>query len=217
MTTLDINDLEAQLSGLVTKTEPLPEPVPEPVVAVVSPPTPTEWGERPDPVRRDPLALEDFVDAEALRADVSFELHDLDNAIREHAAKFVYYAAQSARARRQYERIKALTEVIDAKLYSTHREALAAEGKKATEAQVDASVKQDPRWFQTQQKLIDARAIHELAGASTEAFCQRRDMLIQVSVDRRVEATGELRVKAAQAAAGDARKSAFSAMTGISQ
>lgn len=141
-----------------------------------------------------PLALKEFVNPEQLKTDVQFDLNDLDNAIRQHAALFVHYADLARLARRQFERMKATAEVLESKLYAIHREAMAAEGKKPTEGAIDAAVKTDPRWFATQQKMIDSRAIYDLASDAREAFSQRKDMLIQVSVDRRKEREGELRV-----------------------
>lgn len=162
-------------------------------------------------------ALVEFVAPAELRADVAFDLNYLDEAIRDHAGRFVHYAGLSARARRQYELTKAITEVAESKLYAIHRESFAAEGKKATEGQIEAAVKQDPRWFSAQQRLIDARAIASLAGDAREAFSQRKDMLVQVSVDRRTEMQGELRIRAAQAAQGDARTAAVNAAYGLDQ
>ncbi len=152
-----------------------------------------------------PLALNEFVDPDQLKRDVEFDLNDLDNAIRSHAALFVHYANLSRLARRQFERMKATAEILESKLYAVHREALLAAGGKATEATIDAAVKCDPRWFATQQKVIDSRAIYDLAGDAREAFAQRKDMLIQISVDRRVERQGEIRIGAAKSAVEEAR------------
>jgi hypothetical protein len=141
-----------------------------------------------------PLALKEFVDATQLKKDVEFDPNDLDNAVRQHAALFIHYANLARLARRQFERMKAAAEIMESKLAKHHREALMVDGKKTTEAMIDGAVKCDPRWFATQQKLIDARAIYELANDAREAFAQRRDMIVQVSVDRRREKEGALRV-----------------------
>jgi hypothetical protein len=145
-----------------------------------------------------PLLLREFVDADQLRRDVSFELHNLDNAIRQQAGLYVHYADLARRARRQHDKMKTTAEVMEAKLYSVHRQAFINQGiAKPTKDQIDAAVKMDPRWFAAQQKVIDARAIMDLAVESREALSQRKDMLVQVSVDRRREREGEMRVGAA--------------------
>ena len=141
-----------------------------------------------------PLALKEYVDAEQLKKDVEFDPNDLDNAVRQHASLFIHYANLARLARRQWERMKAAAEIMESRLAMHHRAAQITDGKKPTEASVDAAVKCDPRWFATQQKLIDARAIYELANDAREAFGQRRDMIVQVSVDRRREKEGALRI-----------------------
>jgi hypothetical protein len=192
------------------------QPTPAPVVAEQPEPEPVaeegSWSGGNEPASIN--GLRTFVDPAEVSKDVNFELHNLDNAIREHAGKYVYYAHRAALARRQFDECKSLGEVVVAKLNHLHREKMAEEGKKVTEAQVDAAVKMDPRWLELQKKIIDARAIYDFANSACDAFVQRRDMLVQVSVDRRHEAQGELRIRSAQAIAADAQRSAMSAMLG---
>lgn len=148
-----------------------------------------------------PLYLRDFVNADQLRRDVHFNVNDLDDAICSHAGLYVHYADLARQARRQHERMKVTAEVMESRLRAVHREAFVAAGVKATVDQIDVAVKTDPRWYAAQQKLIDARAIMDLAVDAREAFQQRKDMLIQVSVDRRREREGELRIGNGQPAA----------------
>lgn len=156
--------------------------------------------EGPPPVKKvvvsadSPLALREFVDADQLKKDVEFDPNDLDNAVRQHASLFIHYADRARLARRQFERMKAAFEILESRLAMHHREQQIKDGKKPTEASVDAAVKCDPRWFAAQQKVIDARAIYDLANDAREAFSQRRDMIVQVSVDRRREREGQLRI-----------------------
>lgn len=176
-----------------------------------------EAQERPSPVLVEPppvsepkkpasaLALKDYVDADQLKRDVNFDLTDLDNAIRQHAGLFVHYSDLSRRAKHQFEKMKITVDVLESRLYAIHKEAMIAAGSKPTEKAVEAAVASDPRWYAGKMKLVDAQAIANFANDAREAFSQRKDMLVQVSVDRRVEQQGELRIKAAQAAVGEAR------------
>lgn len=154
------------------------------------------------------LSLNEFVNADQLKRDVAFDPNDLDPAVREHAALFVHYSNLARLARRQFEQMKVTVDVLCSRLYAIHRERLLKEGGKATEALIEASVKSDPRYYAAQKKLIDARAIYDLASDAREAFSQRKDMIIQTSVDRRRERDGELRVKTAEAV-NDAREAAM--------
>lgn len=144
-----------------------------------------------------PFKIESFVSPEQLKKDVDFNIHDLDNAMMEHAGKFVHYAELSSAARRQYKRAKAAFEILESQLYAHWRETLTEGGKKSTEAQITAAVKTDPRWWSANQRLIEAEAQYDFANDAREAFLQRKDMIVQVSVDRRHEREGELRMRAA--------------------
>lgn len=147
------------------------------------------------PPAGNPLNLREFVDAEQLKRDVEFNVANLDEAVQSHASLFVHYANNARLARRQHDRMKAACDILESRLDSYHREVLKAAGK-ATENQIAAAVKADPRWWAAQQRLIDAKAIYDLANDAKEAFAQRRDMIVQISVDRREERKGELRIKA---------------------
>ena len=159
----------------------------------------------PKPPTRGPLDLKDYVDADQLKRDVNFDLADLDNAIRLHAGLFVHYSDLARRAKHQFEKMKVTVDVLESRLYAIHKEAMVAAGTKPTEKAVEAAVASDPRWYTAKTKLIDAQAISNFANDAREAFSQRKDMLVQVSVDRRVEQQGELRIKAAQEARGELR------------
>lgn len=141
-----------------------------------------------------PLLLKEFVNVADLKGDVQFDVNDLDTAVMEHAGLFVFYADKSRLARRQSDRMKASFEITESRLYALHRTDLVAKSGKATEAQVQNAVTSDPRWWEANKLMIDARAIFDLASDAREAFMQRRDMIVQCSVDRRHERTGQVRV-----------------------
>ncbi|UBM12719.1 hypothetical protein [Cupriavidus metallidurans] len=145
------------------------------------------------------LELKTFIDPEQVRADVAFNPTDLDAAIIQHAAKFAYYAEQGVQARRQFERVKAAVEVLETQLDAYYRKKLADEGAKVTEKMVESAVKMDSRWLAAQYRLADAKAIQGSCESVAESLRQRKDMLVQTSVDRRIEREGELRVQSAAA------------------
>jgi hypothetical protein len=153
-------------------------------------------GERPaaPSAATNPLYLRDFVEVERLKLDCNIDLSDLDNAVRQQASLYVHYADLARQARRQHERMKVTAEVMESKLYHIHRTALLQEGVKPTKDQVDAAVRMDPRWYAAMQKVIDAKAIMDLAVDAREALSQRKDMLVQITVDRRREMEGQMRV-----------------------
>lgn len=191
-TPMTLEELEATINKIESEERPSP--------ILVAPPPVTEA-----PKARSPLALNDYVDADQLKRDVNFDVADLDSAICQHAGLFVHYSDLARRARQQWEKMKVTVEVLESRLYAIHKESMLAAGIKPTEAAVSAAVNSDPRWYAGKMKLIDAQAISNFANDAREAFSQRKDMLVQVSVDRRVEHQGELRIRAAQTANGELR------------
>jgi hypothetical protein len=63
---------------------------------------------------------------------------------------------------------------------------------------VENAVKADPRYANAQNQIIEARALFDIANDAREAYTQRKDMIVQISVDRRREREGQLRIIAAK-------------------
>lgn len=149
-----------------------------------------------------------LMDIAQYKRDLSIDGADLDNAVRMQASMFGHYSIIAARARLKADGAKYQDEVNFSALYAEYRERLTAAGK-VTEAQIDAAVKADPRWMDSKRALIEAQAVSNICNDSREAFGQRKDMLVQLTVDRRKEGEGEMRVRIAQAANGENREEAL--------
>lgn len=138
--------------------------------------------------------LVEYINADELKRDIDFSLTELDDAVRTHTSLFIHYANLARLARQQFDKTKLIAEVTKARLYMKHRDAMLADGGKATEAMIDAAVTKDPDYISAQKTLIEARGIYELGIDARDAFSQRKDLLVQVSVDRRREREGDLRI-----------------------
>lgn len=141
--------------------------------------------------------LQKFIDTDKLKTDVSVNPNDLDDALMSHASLYVYYAEQTTKARRQYERTKSGLEILEATLYRQFREQFSAEGRKTTEKELESAIKTDLKWSAAEARLIDAQAIWKLCEAAESAFVQRKDLILEVARDRRKEREGQLRVSEA--------------------
>lgn len=141
----------------------------------------------------DGTALKTFVDPDQVKVDISINMGDLDTAMIEHPGLELHYAMQTAHSRRQYERLKAATEILEAKIDAETREKWVGE-KKPTEAAIKAAVLADKRYSSAQSKLIDAQHIWKLCEATENAFRSRKDLLLEVARDRRKEKEGQMRV-----------------------
>jgi hypothetical protein len=142
--------------------------------------------------------LKVFVDVAQLKRDLAVNPNDLDDAVISQAPMFVHYAEQAAYARRQYEKAKLAADILESQLDSAWRKKLAEDGGKVTEKMVENAVKADPRYASAQNQIIEARALFDIANDAREAYTQRKDMIVQISVDRRREREGQLRIIAAK-------------------
>lgn len=168
--------------------------------------------------------LKEFIDVEQLKKDVEFNPNDLDNAVSSHASMYLHYANLARQARAQYMKMKNAFAILESRLEQHHRQLMtgvAVETKvKPTEPQIKAAVMTDPRWWSASNRLIDAQEIHNLAQDAKTAFEQRKDMIVQMSVDRREERKGQLRImegKEAEKAVQDARVRAMAIAGGASK
>jgi hypothetical protein len=179
---LSMDDLEAMMGSLDTPTI-TPAPVaPEPAKTA----QPTANG------------LKVFVDVAQLKKDLQVNPNDLDDAVISQAPMFVHYAEQAAWARRQWEKSKLATEVLESQVDSAWRKKFVEDGVKTTETMVMNAVKADPRIIAAKTQAIEARALYDIANDAREAYMQRKDMIVQISVDRRRERDGQLRILAAK-------------------
>jgi hypothetical protein len=171
--------------------------------AAVSAPTVAAAANAPTPAAAPAPAvtksgLKVFVDVAQLKKDLQVNPNDLDDAVISQAPMFVHYAQQAAYARRQHEKAKLAADILESQLDSAWRKKLAEDGGKVTEKMVENAVKADPRYANAQNQIIEARALFDIANDAREAYMQRKDMIVQVSVDRRREREGQLRILAAK-------------------
>jgi hypothetical protein len=138
--------------------------------------------------------LKVYVDVNRLRLDLQINPNDLDDATISQAPMFIHYAEQAAWARRQMDKCKLAAEVTESQVDAAWRKKFADDGTKVTETMVANAVKSDPRVIKAKTQTIEARALFDIANDSREAFMQRKDMIVQVSVDRRRERDGQLRI-----------------------
>lgn len=182
-------------------TKPAPEPalsVPTPPVLVAVPPAApspiTASGfteeEIADPVSKAKTVkptLNYYVDVEAFKRETAVSDTNLDECMIQQPGLRAYYGAQAAQAEAQHARLKARFDVLEAKLYDTHRKALAATGEKVTEKAVENAVKLDPQWLKAKNAVIEAETIANVNRSLVASLSDRVSMLMQLGADRREE------------------------------
>ncbi|MFP3614749.1 hypothetical protein SB778_32205 [Paraburkholderia sp. SIMBA_050] len=187
----------AEMAALVGDLE---TPPTAPIVNATIASAPAAAAPAPTPKTAEPTAsgLKVFVDVDQLKKDLQVNPNDLDDAVISQAPMFVHYAQQAAQARRQWEKSKLAAEATESQLDAAWRKKFLEDGTKVTEKVVENAVKADPRYIKAHTQVIEARALYDIANDAREAYMQRKDMIVQVSVDRRREREGQLRIQAAR-------------------
>jgi len=181
-----LGDQEQELDELLAGVEAAPTPKPV-VTAPVKPVavTPTKKVGQ----------LNTFIDADQLQRDLHFTEATINDGMTRQAALFAHYARLSADATFQADRAKQQVELLEATLNQRFRDSLVASGTKFTEKSIDAMVIQDSSYQAAQERAHEAKAIASMVASAADSFRHRKDMLIQVGADLRLEKQGELRMK----------------------
>lgn len=153
--------------------------------------------EQANPPKRKSVKI--FINPVAFKEDVSINMADLDGAFMTQASLFAHYGMQAAKAAEQMDNLKLLLDVTEAKLSVEHRDDLMSTPGKVTEAMIASAVMTDPRYIRVRKGYNESKGVLEMLKASTEAFRQRRDMLIQLGTNAREERKGEIFIKSKEA------------------
>jgi hypothetical protein len=178
---------EDELDALLAS---VPSAAPAPKAAVSSPSKPVSV----TPTKK-VGGLNTFIDADQLQKDLHFTEATINDGMTRQAALFAHYARLSADATYQSDRAKQQVELLEAQLNQKFRDSMVMAGTKFTEKSIDAMVIQDSGYQAAQERAHEARAIASMVSSAADSFRHRKDMLIQVGADLRLEKQGELRMK----------------------
>lgn len=183
-----VGDSDAELEALLAA---VPEVAPAPKATVTSPSKPVAV----TPTRK-AGGLNTFIDADQLQKDLHFTELTINDGMTRQAALFAHYARLSADATYQSDRAKQQVDLLEAQLNQKFRDSLVTAGTKFTEKSIDSMVIQDSSYQAAQERAHEAKAIASMVASAADSFRHRKDMLIQVGADLRLEKQGELRMKA---------------------
>lgn len=162
--------------------------------------------------------LREFIDGGAVEKELSVNDINLDNAVSTQASRFAHYSYQAALAKQQHKKVKLYVEITEATLYRDKRLKLIAEvgAKAVTENQVQAEMKLDTRWMKMQNMLAQAERIADTIEGVVKAFAQQKDMISIMAHDRRLERSGEIRIREIRDPVEAARAHALEQINGTS-
>lgn len=224
---LSVEDMEMVMQAIDNPTPTVVTPTPAP--AAPTPMTAANSASVSAPARPNPVKV--FVDPDRLKDDVAVDPDNLDAACMAHSGLVVHYGLSKVQAKSQLDKMKAAFEILEAQLYEQKRADLEAQAdleakrraadeslskkdrekgaERVTDTAVTAAVKTDRRWWTAKNRVIDANAVLDAAGVAFDAFMHRRDMIVTIGANSRVERQGELRVMARERENQDARDRAM--------
>jgi len=124
---------------------------------------------------------------EDLKKKFEIDETNLDEELAKQASMFVYYAELAVKTEKEYQQFKMEAEEIGALIAKQIREEYENEGKKLTEKLLEQEVITNPKNKIVRQKLLDLQAKRDLAKVLKEGWHMRKDMLIQIAINKRAE------------------------------
>lgn len=147
-----------------------------------------------------------FIEPERANKDVQINSAAISEAFYDQASLFLHYATLEARAAHQVDKCKQLLKIVEARVDKMIRDEAAEDGKKLTESMIDKEIQRHPKIVDMTKSLNEARMQLSLVEGVVEAMRHRRDMLVQIGANTRIEMQGEMRL-----AISDAKKEADAA------
>jgi hypothetical protein len=144
------------------------------------------------------IKIRQFVDSAQVKADLSYSMASLSDAMVRQAALYAHYGELLAKAERQHDDMDLLLDTTEAAVYRKIKDEFIAAGLKTTEVELDKMVRRHERVIAARKALNEAKQIATTAKTSAEAFRHRRDMLVTQGNISREEMKGELVIKKRQ-------------------
>ena len=126
---------------------------------------------------------------------LSIDINNLDEELTNQPATFVHYALKAAQKKSATEKAKLIKETTERKLYIQFRDAAQTSGEKVTEATLDARVKTSDEYQLACAAHSAQQEQYFLFDAITEAYRQRKDMLIAAAANMRAERDTDINIK----------------------
>jgi hypothetical protein len=125
--------------------------------------------------------------------ELAIDINDLNRELSEQPGKYAFWSALSTALEDEYARLKLIVQSKKAERYKQIKQKLLDENKKVTEAQLENELASDPEILQLEQLIIEKERDKNIVRAIRDAFVQRKDSLVTIALNMRVEKDAELR------------------------
>lgn len=124
---------------------------------------------------------EEMIDARTVNPD------QLEQLMPKQVSDFAVASYRLSLAHKQTQMIDLELETLQARLYRMYRNKLIEKGDKPTEKLIDSYIKANEQYIELSRKLFDAEAIEGINKGIVSALVQRKDIIVQMAVNRREE------------------------------
>jgi len=121
------------------------------------------------------------------KAYLSVDEMSMDAAIKRHPSIFAFFGSVLSYAKRERDRLAAKLEMMEAKHMELRRAELASQGTKATQGALNAYVLVVQELIDLRDEVLEAEHKYNLARNITTALDHQKDMLVQMSANKRAE------------------------------
>ena len=118
---------------------------------------------------------------------IEIDESDVNKTMVEHSALFAFFGAVLAHAKRIQDMLSTKLEMNEAKHKELRRVQLTGKGQKVTESHLNSYVLVVPELIEMREELLDAQQKYNLAKNITNSMDHQKDMLVQLSANRRAE------------------------------
>jgi hypothetical protein len=117
------------------------------------------------------------IDFEQLKKDLEFNELNIDKAVIEQPANFVYYGNLWVEKVKEANILKMEVDRVYSELYMKYKMRMAENGEKATEKLIESKILTDEKYLTVYKEYLEAKDEAERYGIIKDAFKQRKDMI----------------------------------------
>lgn len=133
-----------------------------------------------------------FPSADEIAEDVGFDEAHLDDNMVQQPSLVAHYGRLLAESQYDMDTAKQKMEIAESKAAHALREEANDEGKKISEAQINSTLPTVPSVVKARMQYNRAKADHEGMKTTFEALRHKKDMMVQIGVNRRTEIEGKI-------------------------
>lgn len=133
-----------------------------------------------------------FPTSEQVTEDISFTEATLDDSMVEQPSLVAHYGRLLAEAEYEVDLAKQKLEIAESKAAHQLRDDAAEEGKKISEAQITSTLPTVETVVRARMNLNKAKVEFGAMKAAFEALRHKKDMMVQIGVNRRTEIEGKI-------------------------